>query len=265
MSGTGRFVRHVSVNLLVFVALVVAVGTPVGAVLTDLFEDDYPPLVAGFLTVLLGLAYFGWLIALPLIVYLALVFRARRLVAVLLSLLAVGGPLLLTVPEELPIVLGFGVLYALSLDLPRGRAPWWRDRRALVAAAAVWVASLVAVGVHQRGSAGVKTDVTVTVEGERFRLACEYDRAGRLIGTVQRPGRPHPGGEEACELLEEAERWLREGNGYLQRGCPRDARRGLVEGKVSGRRFRETIVVAECEDDAFLGFDRDVVVPAPTG
>jgi hypothetical protein len=265
LSGTGRFLRHHAVNGLIYVLVAVAVGAPAIAIFVDLSESDGSPLVAGFWLILTALAFLSVPIALHLAAYLTIVYwMRRRIVAMLLSPLAIGSLFAFAQgPTELAIVLVAGAFYGLSVDLPRAGGPWWRDRRALAAAAAVWVASLGAVELVQRESAGVQTDVTVTVEGARFRLACEYDRAGRVLGAVRRAGRVHPGGEKACTALEDAARTLDDHGDELQHGCPAEARRGRVDGKVAGRPFRQTVVVAACEDDAFIGFERDLIVPAP--
>lgn len=263
MSGTGRFVRHLSVNALLYVAVAVAVGTPAIAVFVDLEQGDRSAIEGGLWSVLLALSWFSWVIVVHLGVYLTFVYRwPSRLVAALLSPLAIGVLFMLTDrPAELAVALAGGVVYALSLDLPGHDLPWWRNRRLAAAAAAGWLVSLGAVEAIQRSSAGVETDVVVTVEGRRYRLACEHDRGGRVLRAVRTEGRAHPGGKSACVVLEDAASSLDEGLDYLQDGCPPEAPAGRVEGRVAGRPFRQRIVAARCDDDVFAGSEAGVVVP----
>lgn len=200
--------------------------------------------------------------------YLGLLYRLprRRLLAILLSPLAVGVMFVFARgPVEGAIVVLAGASYGASVWFPLGPPAWWQTRPRLVAvAAATWLAATVAVGLVQPLSAGVRTDVQVTIEDANrtanYRLACDYDRAGRVRGHV-RVARAHPGGDRACALLDYAARSLEEGPSYLQRACPGDAPTGFFRGRVRGRPFAEHIVGAECDETAFVPGEAHVLVP----
>jgi hypothetical protein len=243
-------------------------GTPAVAGLADVSRDDGPPLLHGLGIVTLALLFFSYIVLAQLLVYLSILYwlPRRRLVAILLSPLAVGVMFVFAQGVlEAAIVLVAGASYGASLWFPQGPPAWWRRRPRLVPLAAViWLAITAAVAIVQTFPAGVRSDVDVTVRDAgrtaRYRLACEYDRAGRVRAPAE-VERPHPGGERACELLDFAERSLEDGPSYLQLACPAGARSGRFSGRVRGRRFDEEIIAAECQETFFVDGETSVLVP----
>jgi hypothetical protein len=262
------FARYVAANVLLYAVWAFLWGIPGVAGLYQLGGDEGPPLLEGLSVVALALMFFSYLILAQLLVYLGILYRAprRRILAVLLSPLAVGvmfafaqGPL------ETLLVVAAGATYGLTVWFPPGPPAWWEHRRRLVIAGVVgWAAATAAVALVQRLPAGVQTDVAVTIRGgrrlSRYRLACEYDRAGRVRRQVP-TAHVHPGGEQACELIDFASRSLADGPPYLQRGCPSGARRGHFQGIVRDRPFRADVYAADCEETAFVDGETGVLVP----
>lgn len=243
-------------------------GIPSVAGLADLTGDEGPPLVAGVWVVALTLTLVALFVLFHLGAYLAIVYWVphRRLAAVLLSPLAVGVLFAAAegILDEVVVVLA-GLSYGASVWFPHGPAAWWeRWPRLVVVTAAAWVAMIVAVGLTQPRSAGVRTDVAVTLDDAgrtaRYRLVCEYDHAGRVRGEV-RVARRHPGGRRACEVLDEAGRSLEENPRQLQRGCPVDAPAARFRGRVRGRAFDERVLAGDCEETFFTYDEVNVLLP----
>jgi hypothetical protein len=159
-----------------------------------------------------------------------------------------------------------GASYGASVWFPYGPPAWWQGRPRLVGMAALaWLAITATVAIAQPRAAGIEADVEVTVHDggrtARYRLACEYDRAGRVRGAAAVP-RSHPGGRHACELLDYAAETLVDGP-PLQRGCrTAGVRFGTFDGTVDGRPFRQRIVAGECIETAFVDGEVGVLVPS---
>jgi hypothetical protein len=264
-----RFLRYLGGNIGLFVLWAFVWGIPAVAGLQEFTKDDPPPVLAALLLMLFALpfvSFFALLAIPPLLLYLSIVYLLprRRLVAVLLSPLAIV--VLFFVGEGVAgtaVLVLAGVSYGASVWFPHGPRAWWENRPRLIAtAAAVWLGVLAAVGIVQTRSAGVRTDVALTIRDgphtARYRLACDYDRAWRIRSAVESPD-AHPAGEQACDVLDSV---TRDGeDGPLQQGCSPGGRTGELRGMVRGRPFEDRIAIAPCEGDSFADRQAEVLVP----
>jgi hypothetical protein len=257
--------RYLLGNVVLYIAWAFLWGVPAVAGLGDLGENDGPPLLYAAVIVLIALIFFSFFLLLQLLVYLSVLYRLRRrrMLAVLLSPLAVG---LLFVFAQGPlaalIVIVAGASYGLSVWFPQGPPAWWQTNRRLVPLAlGAWLVATVGVAYVQTFPAGTGLDAAATIRDgtrtARYRLACEYDRSGRVRAAAA--ANTHPGGETACRLLDEALE-LRP-NGDFQDGCPADARSGEFRGRREGRTFSARVVAAECQETAFVDGEVRVLVP----
>lgn len=263
--GLATVLRYLLANVALYIAWALLWGIPGVAGLGDLGENDGPPLLYAAFIVLIALLFFSFFLLLQLLVYLFVLYRVprRRLLAVLLSPLAVG---LMFVFAQGPlagvIVILAGASYGVSVWFPQGPPAWWETNRRLVPLAlAAWLAVTLGVAYVQTLSAGTRLDADVTIRDRtrtvRYRLACEYDRSGRVRAAAA--ANTHPGGVGACRLLDEALE-VRP-NGDFQLGCPAGTRRGEFRGRREGRSFFARVVAAECQETAFVDGETGVLVP----
>ena len=246
--------------------LTFAWGIPAIAGLAELSRDDAPPLVTGVWIIALALSFFAVVILVQLLLYLGVLYWLphRRVLAIVLSPVAVGVLFVFARASlETLVVVIAGLSYGASMWFPQGPPAWWENRpRRLAGVAAAWLAAVIAVGIVQPLPDGVRTDVTVRVrDGSRvagYRLACEYDRAGRVRAAAD-VANAHPGGDKACELLDDVagDRDSRP----LQRGCAAGGRSGEFRGTVRDRPFHDRITAVSCEETAFVDGETSVLVP----
>ena len=266
---SGDFPGYFGRNLALYVLWIFLWGIPTIAVSEQFARDDPPPIVAAPLFLLIGLSFAG-LVFIPqllvLLVYLGVVWvnpaRLKRAVAVALSpLTACFAFLAIENFMEGIAVVAAAATYGASLWLPMGA--WWQRRPLAIAGAAAWVAIVAAIAFVQPLSAGIESDVRVTVrDGERvarYRLTCEYDRAGRLreAGAAT----THPGGKQACDLLDEIYEGQVNGPPVLQDGCPRGAPVATFRGVIRDRRVDLDVIRGPCMEDWFAWDQAGALVP----